>query len=288
MAAASPYITETTVETFEADVVQKSMECLVLVDFWAPWCEPCRMLTPLLEKVVAEYAGKIQLVKINIDDQQQLAQAFGVQSIPLVVALREGQPLDQFAGVLDEEQLRQWVSQMLPSRTEELFQKGMELEESDDPAAAEACYREAAELSPEEDAVKVALARVTLAQDRDEEAARIIAELEQRGYLEPDAERVKSQLELRAAADEAGDVSEARAAAEASPDDLSLQLKLAEALSGSRKHEEALQICLTIIDGDKAGVGADAKETMVRIFDTLGPSSELTSEYRRKLATAWY
>lgn len=285
--AASPYITETTVETFEADVVQKSMECLVLVDFWAPWCEPCRMLTPLLEKVVTEQAGKVQLVKINIDEQQQLAAAFGVQSIPLVVALREGQPLDQFGGALDEEQLRQWVSQMLPSRTEELFQKGMELEEND-PAAAEACYREAAELSPDEDAIKVALARVTLAQDRDEEAARIIAELEQRGFLEPDAERVKSQLELRAAADEAGDVAEARKAAEANPDDFSLQLKLAEALSGSRKHEEALQICLTIIERDKAGVGGEAKETMVRIFDTLGPSSELTSEYRRKLATAWY
>lgn len=287
MSTASPYITETTAETFEADVVQKSMECLVLVDFWAPWCEPCRQLGPLLEKLANEYAGKLQLVKINVDEQQELAAAFGVQSIPLVVALQEGRPLDQFAGVVDEQQLREWLSNLLPSRAEELMQKGASLEATD-PAAAEACYREAAELAPDEDAVKVALARVTLAQDRDEEAAKIIAELEQRGFLEPDAERVKSQLELRAAADDAGDVAEARQAAEADPDDLSLQLKLAEALAGARKHEEALQICLSLIERDKAGVGSEAKETMVRLFDMLGPSSKLTSTYRRKLATAWY
>jgi len=287
MSAASPYITETSVETFEADVVRKSMECLVLVDFWAPWCEPCRQLGPLLEKLVNEYAGKVQLVKINVDEAPDLAGAFGVQSIPYVVAMQEGRPVDQFNGVLPEEQLRGWLSNLLPSRSDELLQKGEQLEASD-PAAAESCYQDALQLTPDDDRVKVALARVILAQERDEEAAKIITELEQRGFLEPEAERVKSELELRSAADEAGDVAEARKAAEANPDDLSLKLKLADALAVSRKHEEALQICLELIEQDKAGIGPEAKETMVRIFDMLGPSSELTSSYRRKLATAWY
>ena len=287
MNAASPYVTETSAETFEADVIQKSMECLVLIDFWAPWCEPCRQLGPILEKLANEFAGKIQLVKINIDEASDLAGAFGVQSIPHVVAMREGQPVDQFNGVVPEDQLREWLTGVLPSRTEELLQKGEELEATD-LAAAEACYREAAQLAEEDDRAKVALARVILAQDRDAEAATIISELEKRGFLEPEAERVKSQLELRAAAEEAGDVAEARKAAEANSHDLSLKLKLADVLAVDRKHEEALQICLELIAADKAGIGPEAKDTMVRIFDILGPSSELTSTYRRQLSTAWY
>lgn len=281
------FVTETTARTFENDVVRRSMEALVLVDFWAPWCEPCRQLAPLLEKLAAEYAGKLHIVKVNIDAEQELAMAFRVQSIPYVVAVREGQPVDQFMGLLSEQQLREWVSQLLPSRAEELLQKGQQLEASD-PAAAEACYREAAELAPDDDRVKIALARVMLAQDREEEAARIIAQLEERGFLEPEAERLKSQLELRAAAEEAGDVTAARQAVADHPDDLSAKLRLAEALAASRKYEEALQLGLEIIERDKAGLGPQAKEMMVRIFDTLGPSSELASRYRRRLATAWY
>jgi len=287
MSTASPNVTETTAQTFEADVVRKSMESLVLVDFWAPWCEPCRQLTPLLEKLAAEYAGKLQVVKVNIDAEQELTAAFRVQSIPYVVAIQNGQPVDQFMGLMSEQQLREWLQPMLPSRVDELLQKGQQLEATD-PAGAEAAYREALELAPDDDRAKVALAGVILAQDRDEEAGRLIAELEQRGFLEPEAERIKSQLDLRSAAEEAGDVAEARKAVEQNPDDLSLKLKLADVLAVNRRHEEALQICLELIEQDKAGIGEQAKETMVRIFDTLGPSSELTSTYRRKLATAWY
>jgi putative thioredoxin len=287
MAAASPYITETSVATFEADVVNKSMECLVLVDFWAPWCEPCRQLGPILEKLANEFAGKVQLVKINVDESPDLAGAFGVQSIPLVVAMQDGRPIDQFMGIVPEDQLRDWLRELLPSRTEELLQKGAQLEATD-PAGAESAYREALALVPDDDRAKVGLARVIVAQERDDEAAKIIAELEQRGYLEPEAERVKSELELRAAAEEAGDLTEARKAAAANPEDLSLQLKLADALAVARKYEDALKICLDLIEKDKSSIGPEAKDTMVRIFDMLGPSSELTGTYRRKLSTAWY
>jgi putative thioredoxin len=287
MASASPYVTETSVATFEADVVNKSLECLVLVDFWAPWCEPCRQLGPILEKLAHEFAGKVQLVKINVDESPDLAGAFGVQSIPLVVAMQNGQPVDQFMGVVPEDELREWLNGLLPSRSEELLQKAEQLEATD-PSAAESAYREALQLVPDDDRAKVALARVILAQQRDDEAAKIIAELEERGFLEPEAERVKSELELRAAAEEAGDLTEARQAAAANPADLSRQLKLADALAVARKYEEALQICLDLIARDKAGIGSEAKDTMVRIFDMLGPSSELTGTYRRKLSTAWY
>lgn len=287
MAAESQWVVETSTETFEADVVQRSMETLVVVDFWAPWCEPCRELTPLLERLANEYAGKFVLVKVNVDECQEIAGAFGVQSIPVVAAMSEGQPVDFFQGAAPEAQVREWLSKLLPSPADELVRRGDALE-AEDPAGAESAYREAQQLAPDDDSIRIRLARVILAQDRDEETRRIITELEERGFLEPEAESIKSQLELRSSAAEAGPVDDARLAAEAAPDDLSLKLKLADALAVSRRHEEALELCLEVIERDKAGLGGEAKDTMVRIFDTLGPSSELTSTYRRRLATAWY
>ena len=127
-----------------------------------------------------------------------------------------------------------------------------------------------------------------LALNQDDECKKIIADLESRGYLEPEAEKIKSQLELRAAAAEAGPVDEARKAAASAPNDLSLKLKLADALAVANKHEEALQICLELVQNDKGPLGAEAKSTMLRIFDAMGTGSDLVSAYRRKLATALY
>ena len=288
MADAAGGVINVTMESFETDVVQRSLRELVVIDFWAPWCGPCRQLTPMLETLAQENAGRMTLAKVNVDEQPELAGAFGVQSIPAVMAIRDGQAVDHFVGVLPESQLHEWMSRLLPSPAEELARRGAALEASD-PAAAEQAYREALHLEPENAVLTIALARVLLAQQRDDECRSLVAELEARGYLEPEAERLKSQLELRAAAAEAGDVAAARRAAQASPDDLTLQLKLAEALAGARKFEEALQICLRIIEREREqGVGPEAKATMLRIFETLGGGSELTSTYRRKLATALY
>ena len=143
-------------------------------------------------------------------------------------------------------------------------------------------------LDSAEASVKVHLARVLLAQDRKDECRQIITELESRGFLEPEVEKIRVQLDLKAAAEEAGDVQDARRAAEAAPDDLSLQLKLADALVGAAHNEEALEICLRLVQHDTTDIGTKAKETMLKIFELLGPTSELVSAYRRKLATALY
>jgi putative thioredoxin len=285
--AQSPWISDTTTPRFEADVIRASLDRPMIVDFWAPWCGPCRQLTPILEKLTAEFAGRFQLVKVNIDENPEVAQAVGVQSIPHVVAFRDQQIVSEFVGVHPEEKLREWLNSILPSKAEELLKKGRALEATDAKGAL-AAYREAAELDAENAAIKIALARVQLKLNLDDEARKIIADLESRGYLEPDAEKVKSQLELRAAAAEAGPLDEARKSAAANPADLNLQLKLADALAVANRHEEALKILLDIIRKDKAGVGVEAKTTMVRIFDTLGAGSELVGTYRRKLATALY
>jgi putative thioredoxin len=287
VAASSPWISETTTPKFEADVIRTSDERPVVVDFWAPWCAPCRQLTPILEKLTNEFAGRFQLVKINIDENPDVAQAFQVQSIPYVVALRDQQVVSEFMGVHPEDKLREWLNSLLPSKAEELLKKGQGLEATDAKAAM-AAYREAAALDAENAFIKIALARVLLKLNLDDESRKIIADLESRGYLEPEAEKVKSQLELRAAAAEAGPLDEARKSAAAAPSDLNLQLKLSDALAVANRHEEALQLLLDIIHKDKVGVGVEAKNTMIRIFDTLGAGSELVGTYRRKLATALY
>lgn len=287
MAASSPWIYDVTMADFERQVVEKSRQVPVLVDFWASWCGPCRQLTPLLEKLANEFAGRLVVAKVNVDQQPELAAAFRVQSIPQVFAIVDAQPVDQFQGVVPESWLRQWVQSLLPSPAQQLLRQAEELEAAD-PEAAEKKLREAAGLEPDNDAVKITLARVLLARSREHEAAQLIEQLQQRGYLEPEAERIKSQLDIRLAAAEAGGLEAARAAAAANPQDPALQLQLAEALAVARKYEEAFDICLALIQRDRNGAGVQAKEVMLKIFNMLGPSSELVGQYRRKLATLLY
>ena len=287
MADPSPWIFDVKTDEFEQQVIHKSSEVPIIVDFWAPWCQPCQLLAPIIEQAVNDAAGKLLLAKVNIDDNPELAQMMGVQSIPVVVAFFEGQVIDHFQGVLPEDQLKEWLARLVPSKAAELFKDALELLESD-PAAAELKLREALELEPS-DTIRIYLAQTLLAQNRDEECGRIIAELETRGFLEPEAEKIKSQLEMRADAEESGGVKQARATAEANPGDLSLQVVLAEALAVDNKHREAFEILLAVATQDRGGENGDkARQQMVKLFDVLGAGSELVSEYRRKLATALY
>lgn len=287
MADPSPWIIDVKSDQFEQQVIHKSAELPVIVEFWAPWCQPCQLLAPTIEQAVNDANGKMLLAKVNIDECPELAQMMGIQSIPVVVAFHEGQVVDHFQGVLPEDELKAWLARLVPSKAAELLREAMELIESD-PASAESKLREVMEIEPS-DSVKICLAQSLLAQNRDEECSRMIAELESRGFLEPEAETIKAQLEMRATAEESGGVQEARAAADASPDDLQLQIALADALAVDNKHRDAFEILLAVATRDRSGEHGDkARQQMVRLFDVLGAGSELVSEYRRKLATALY
>ena len=284
---ASPFIHETTAESFEQDVMVRSQELPIVLDFWAPWCDPCRQLTPLLEKLVVEDAGRWLLVKINIDDCQELAQAFGVESIPLLVAFLDGQPVDSAPGVQTEEQLREWLARFVPSHASVLVADGDALEATE-PAQAAAKYREALVLEPDNSEVKIRLARVAMTLDDTAGAAALVGELEERGFLEPEAQALKDQLDVTSSASLSGGVDEARKAALESPGDEDLQVKLAEALAAERQFEEAFEVCLGIVQRDRDGLGQDARDALVTFFGMPTANPELVSTARRRLATLLY
>jgi putative thioredoxin len=285
--AASAFVINVTRETFQKEIVEKSMEVPVVIDFWAPWCNPCRQLAPILESLANEMGGKFILAKVNTDEEPEIAQAFRIESLPTVFAFLQGQPVDQFMGLITAEQAREWISRLLPSPAQQLAQDAMKLVETD-PKAAESKYREALQLAPDEDSLKICLASVILKQGRLDECATILEELEKRGFLEPEAERLKSELDVRRSAAESGGVEIARKAVQADPTNLIAKIQLADAYAASQQYRKALETCMEVVLADFGEARTQAKTTMVKIFDMLGPASELTGEFRRKLATALY
>ncbi|AGA25436.1 tetratricopeptide repeat protein [Singulisphaera acidiphila] len=286
MSTNTPYVIDTTSETFEKDVIERSSELPVVIDFWAEWCAPCRTLGPILERLAEEYDGKFLLVKANTEEVAQLASAFGVRSIPAVFGLVDGRVRDSFVGVLSESAIRAFLDRLMPTPAETAIKEAKGLEATDS-QAAEAKYRSALELLPNEPAIKIGLARTLLAQDRLEEGRALITDLERRGFLEPEAEKVKAELTLRGQGQATGGVEAARAAVEASPNDLPLKLALAEALAAAGQYEAALDLCLELVERDRKGVGESARKTMLAIFRLLG-DAEIVGDYQRKLATVLF
>ncbi|HEX3725183.1 MAG TPA: tetratricopeptide repeat protein [Pirellulales bacterium] len=281
-----PWVIDADEASFEREAVERSRELLVVVDFWAAWCQPCRLLGPILEKLAGEYAGKFLLVKADVDRVPNLSGTFGVQSIPAVYGLKDGQIVDFFVGLKSDDQARAWIDRLLPSEAESLVAQGRQLEATN-AAAAEAIYRRAIELDANLASAKIALAELLLAHNRDEECRSLVDELEARGFLEPEAEKLKARLHLSASARAPADLDALRAAA-AQADDLSARLKLAAALAADGQHEEALATALAVVERHHKEFVDPARQLMVDIFRLLGDDSPLTTNYRRRLSTALY
>ncbi|MGV2341616.1 MAG UNVERIFIED_CONTAM: tetratricopeptide repeat protein [Planctomycetaceae bacterium] len=243
---------------------------------------------PLLEKLAHEFKGAFCLVKVNVDQLPEIAGAFGVQSIPFVVAMVQGQPAAHFAGIKTEPQLREWLQQLLPSPAEEAWNEGQQHESEGRLAEAEQCYRKASSLEPDAAQIRIAQRSDSAGAQPRSGSARGHRGARKRGFLEPEAQLLKSQLEIRGQVEDSGGVAEARTALQANPGDLTLKLQLAEAYGADNRFEEAFELLLEIIRTDRGGVGTQAKEVMVQLLTVMGPKSKLAGEYRRKLATAFY
>lgn len=272
----------TTDATFSVDVIEKSKEGLVIVDFWAEWCQPCMMLAPVLEKVVGQYEGRVTLVKARTEDNEQASVEFQVSGIPAVFAMLDGQIVDSFQGIMPEKAIRSWIDGLLKSVE---LMEGRHLQ-STDPVKAETTFRSLIARFPKFLDAEMALAELLLEQCRDEECRVVLKEIEDRGFLEAPAERIKAVLELRK--NVVLDVSALKSTAESDPSNLQVQLQFAEALAAHQNFKEAFEICLNLITIDRNNTGEKARLLMLDIFRVLPEDSPLIADYRRKLSTALY
>jgi putative thioredoxin len=278
---------DTTDATFEQDVIERSKEVPVVVDFWAEWCQPCRLLSPILEKLATDFAGKFVLVKANMERTQAVAAQLRVHSIPAVFGFRNGELLDSFLGLMPEHQIESWLQRLTPTEAEQRAAEATKIARID-PQVAEKQYREALELDANLPKAKIGLAALLLAQRRFEECSVLVEELERRDFLEPEAEQIRAALELLSKAREVGSVDECRTAVAAHPDQPDLKLKLVESLAAVGEYQEALETSLQLVRDYKRRFGDPARKVMVDIFRVLPNDSELTTVYRRKLAAALY
>jgi putative thioredoxin len=279
----SPYVIDVTSEAFNQEVIERSSNVPVVVDFWAEWCGPCRLLSPVLEKLAHECDGKFVLAKVDIERSPDVAAQFGVRSIPAVFGVRDGEVFDAFVGVQPEAVLRMWLDGLLPSEAESLASQARTLELTDREAAADK-YGQALALAPDLPQVQIGLARIALADGQIDDATARIAALERRGFLEPEAEKLKAELTLRIQAQGAGSVDAARAALAAHPDDLALKFSLAETLAAAGQYADALALCLELVEHDRKGLGEKARQIMLAIFRLLPPGDDLVTEYQRQLS----
>ena len=269
-------------DNFEADVLERSHEVPVLVDFWAPWCGPCRVLGPVLEKLADEYSGKFVLAKINVDESPSLAGAFGVQGIPAVKLIKDGEIAGEFTGALPEPAVREMLSRYLPSEYDEQADEAADLEEQGKPAEAQAIYQSILDAEPTHAKSLLGLGRVLMnAGDRDDalkNLERISPAAEERKI----ADRLIARLQLQG--DQSADEATLRQKLAAQPDSLEARFELAQALAANEKFEEALSEFLDIVKSDREFRDDGARKAMVQIFDVLPPDDPLIDKYRYELA----
>lgn len=275
--------------SFLADVVEASRSAPVLVDFWAPWCGPCRQLTPTLERVVTAAGGAVRLVKINIDENPGIAGQLGVRSIPAVFAFDQGRPVDGFVGSLPESQLKQFIERLIggadPAQdVEAMLDAAMEALRSGDLSLASQAFGAVMEIEPENTKAIAGLARCFLAAG-DRAQARDILGLAPAGKAnDPELTSVRAALDLAAKGADAGDATGLRAAVSANPADLDARFALANALVGRGELAEAADQLLGIIERDRAWNEDAARKLLLQVFDAAGLTSDIARNGRRKLS----
>ncbi|HSJ72094.1 MAG TPA: thioredoxin [Acidimicrobiia bacterium] len=277
----SPYIKDVTVEDFQKEVLLRSREVPVLVDFWASWCGPCKALSPLLERMTTDAGGAFELAKVDVDANPDLSAQFLVQSIPTVVAIRNGKEVGRFTGALPEPSINAFLESVLPTELDMMVEEARTALVSGDTAGAEHILRQVLDSKPDHQDAGTSLAAL-LIDHGDIDGAMIVL-----GKLVPDAEVGRLQAAARLRRTAGGDITELEAAAAASPSSDSAQLALATALAARSEFEPALDRLLEIVR--RKGEGKDAaRQAMVDIFGVLGNDHPLTATYRKHLAAALY
>jgi putative thioredoxin len=276
--------------SFMADVIDASRQAAVVVDFWAPWCGPCKQLGPALEKAVKEAKGAVRLVKINIDENQELAAQMRIESIPAVYAFKDGRPVDGFVGALPESQIKQFVQRLGgpagPSPIEEAVVLAKESLAAGDHARAANIFTQVLQHEPDTVEAMAGLIRCALAKKDLKAARELLGKIpaEQAGHAEVGA--VRAALELAEAGEKAqGATGEFKARLERNPKDHEARLELASALFAAGTREEAIDQLLEAVRLDREWNEQAARKQLVKFFEALGHTDPLTVAARRRLSS---
>jgi putative thioredoxin len=261
-------VIDVTDQDFATAVLEESGKRPVVVDFWAAWCQPCRMIGPVLERLAEEHAGQFLLAKLDVDANPEAATAFRIQSIPAVKAFRDGGPVSEFIGAIPEQAIRQWIQTVLPSEADALADRAAQAERDRRIDEAERLYRQALTLQPAHREASLGLGEV-LAMKGDIEGAREVLSAIR---PDPEAERLLAAIEVSEWASPNGD----------SP------LSRAEGAAAQGRFQEALEVFLAAVQNGTEEEKQRARDAMLKVFSVLGEDDPLTSEYRRKLATALF
>ncbi|TCO69591.1 thioredoxin [Rhodovulum euryhalinum] len=282
-------IKEISEATFMEDVIDVSKEVPVIVDFWAPWCGPCKTLGPMLEQAVTEAGGKVRMVKINVDENHQVAAQLRIQSIPTVYAFFEGQPLDGFQGALPQSEIRAFVERVAAAAGDGGLGEAVEAAEQmlAEGAVVDAAQTFAAVLGedPTHAGAYGGLIRAHLALGEIDQAEGLLASVPTEVAKAPEIEAARAQIALARQAAEAGPVAELRAAVDHDPDDHQARFDLAKALHASGKVEEAVDELLDLFRRDREWNDGAAKAQLFTIFDALKPQDPIVLKGRRKLSS---
>ncbi|HEX2136354.1 MAG TPA: thioredoxin [Microvirga sp.] len=282
-------IKDTTTATFRQDVLTESMKQPVLVDFWAPWCGPCKQLTPVIEKAVKAAKGKVKLVKMNIDEHPQIAGQLGIQSIPAVIAFQRGQPVDGFMGALPESQVKGFIERLVgpvgPSAAEDLLAEAGALAARGDAAGAAELYAAVLAQDPENVAALAALAKLHVELGDLEAARRFLAMAPQAKANDPAVAGARAAIELAEQAASLGDLADLQRRIAANPLDHQARFDLALGLNARGRRAEAVDQLLEIVRRDRSWNEDGARKQLVQFFEAWGPTDPNTIAGRRKLSS---
>lgn len=268
-------------------LIEESQRRLVLVDFWAEWCAPCKSIMPILEKLVAEYDGQLLLARVNADEQQGIAAQFGVRSLPTVAIMKDGQPIDGFAGAQPESAIRELLEKHLPKPWDLLLQQGLALLAEGSAAEALPLLRQAHEQSQQRADICIALARTFLELNRAPEAEEAISTVK---LADQDAEyeQIKAQIELKQEAAKSPEITSLEQQLEKDPDNLDIAYQLAIQYSQDDHHRDALELLFSILKKDSQFQEGAAKKSLLDMLASLGKGDPLAVEYQRKVYTLLY